>query len=172
MGSQFGLRRDDRGPDSGMTVRARIPEQILSRNPDSVEVADTPTVHLKYIALSLLKMKEQISQLAKMAEDNSRPVDEYLSQTLVPDSVTQLTIPPQWEVGELIQSVVITGPTATPQFTLQLGDRTWNLTLPASGILVIAPIRLLLGRSDNRVLTSPTAGQWTVELMGICDDRY
>jgi hypothetical protein len=59
-----------------------------------------------------------------------------------------------------------------PLFNLQLGDRVWSLTLPASGILVMSDVNILLGRNDRRVLTSSLPGEWTLELTGFADNRY
>lgn len=61
--------------------------------------------------------------------------------------------------------------TSTP-FTLVLGKRSWNLNLPPSGILVIAPVKFSLGRNDTRLLTSATAGDWGLELSGYADVTY
>jgi hypothetical protein len=66
--------------------------------------------------------------------------------------------------------VLITGPTGG--ISVQLGDRVWNLTIPATGVIVIAPVAILLGRSDVRQLTATTPGEYTLELMGHADDRY
>lgn len=59
---------------------------------------------------------------------------------------------------------------STPEFTLALGSHVWNnLALPASGILVVAPVAIPLSRSAPRQLTSATAGDWTLELMGYAE---
>ena len=55
-------------------------------------------------------------------------------------------------------------------FTLQLGDRYWQLTLPSTGILEFS-CDLLLTRTDVRKLTSATAGAWFFELTGEADAR-
>lgn len=54
-------------------------------------------------------------------------------------------------------------------YTLNLGQRTWNLGLPPSGIQVISPVKMSINESSKRILTSSVAGNWTVELMGITD---
>lgn len=57
-------------------------------------------------------------------------------------------------------------PPGTP-FTLQLGDRAWSLILPNTGILSIRfNPGLELKQSDDKLLTSATAGNWAVELTG------
>lgn len=245
----------------GMVHRATLPEEIRTRQPQPVETPSIEQVPDRYIALALVHLRNQMASLAKMAEDNSRPVDEYNSQTLAPESETTLTLQPAWEVTEVIKGIIVTGPptgvisvanptpsqpavpatgvaqqnnnnypvqvvisangatitnvsvngvavgttagtygvpafgaisiaysvatptwvwsyagpqstaTFTSSFTLQLGDRTWPLVMPTSGFLTITPTGLILGRNDVRQLTSTIAGQWTLELMGHCDDR-
>lgn len=66
--------------------------------------------------------------------------------------------------GELIATPI------PPTFTLLLGDRQWNLTLPSTGILAI-PCKLLLDRNSNRILQSTFPGNWGLELMGTADVR-
>lgn len=62
-------------------------------------------------------------------------------------------------------------PTSPNTMVLQLGDRVWNLTMPASGILTISPIAVMLNRSDLRQLTVTSPGEYTLELMGYADTR-
>jgi len=57
-------------------------------------------------------------------------------------------------------------------FTLRLGGRTWSLSLPQTGVLVIAPVGILLDRTDERNLTSVFSGDWSLELIGYADARY
>lgn len=154
-----------------MVHRPTLPEEIRTRQPQPVEVPTIEQVPDRYIALGLIHLRNQMANLAKMAEDNSRPVDEYNSQTLAPESETTLTLQPAWEVTEVIRSILVTGPGVGGNFTLQLGDRTWALFLPNTGYILLSPLSLILGRNDVRQLTSNTAGQWTLELMGHCDDR-
>jgi hypothetical protein len=58
--------------------------------------------------------------------------------------------------------------TGTP-FNLKLGKRSWNLLLPPTGILVIAPVQIPLDRDADRYLTGSVAGDWSFELMGYAD---
>lgn len=58
---------------------------------------------------------------------------------------------------------------AEAPFTLKLGKRVWNLLLPTSGILCIAPVRFSLGRNDDRILTSSVPGDWSLELCGFAN---
>lgn len=277
--------------------RAKIPvgTSIPIRETGRLKVPDIEKEPGKHIALGLAALYRQVNRIATMVADKSRPVDEYNNQTLAPESNLQLILQPQWEVAELIESIVITGPStptgnvtvqgvstpatdpgantviasisgaaltnvapagstweaewvaslqgtiaagdannmnlisnlATKQvgvfpgvagdypqepvsfvvpggagiqvqnpnaasgvsavydaqlvatlisspavgFQLQLGDRTWNLMLPASGILVIPNIGIWLNRDDPRILTATVAGQWGFELMGHADTR-
>jgi hypothetical protein len=72
---------------------------------------------------------------------------------------------------EKIESIIVSGPAAAAA-TLTLGDRQMPLIMPASGIVVIAPVAILLGRNDVRQLASAVPGIWFVELMGIADKRF
>lgn len=124
---------------------------------------------MKYIALALVHLRNAFSKVPEMLEDNSRPVDQYRPQTLTGDSESTLTLQPQWETPELIRAVLITGPAG--QITLQLGMRVWNLTIPATGFILISPLWMQLTRTDQRILTAQTPGQYTLELMGHADGR-
>jgi hypothetical protein len=149
--------------------RAKKP-QIDLRQPSNVETPDIEKQPLKYIALALVHLKNVIARLPVMIEDNSRPVDEYQPQTLSAESEVTITVQPQWEDPEIIRSVLVTGPAASV-INIQLGDRNWALTIPATGFIVISPLWLLLSRNDVRILTSVTPGQYTFELMGHADTR-
>lgn len=125
---------------------------------------------MKYIALALVHLKEQLASAAKQLQDKSRPVDTYNPETVTLDAFSTITIQPAYEGMECITSIVVTGPAAGAA-TIQLGDRQWPVIIPATGILVIAPIAVRLGRSDNRVLTAAVAGDYSLELMGYADTR-
>lgn len=139
------------------------------RQPTKVEVPNIEQEPMKYIALALVHLRNAFTKVPKMLEDASRPVDEYRNQTLLADSETNIRVLPQYECAELIRSVLITGPTGA--VTLQLGTRIWNLTIPASGFILISPLWLQLGRDEDRILTAQTPGQFTLELMGHADER-
>jgi hypothetical protein len=139
------------------------------RQPEGIEVPDIEHNPVKYFSLALVHLRNVLARIPVMIEDHSRPVDEYRVQTLTPEATSSMTVQPQWETAEIITSIVIIGPAGA--VTVQLGDRTWNLTIPAAGILVIAPIALILGRSDNRILSSATPGEYNMELMGYADTR-
>src|SRR5579862_2772961 len=128
--------------------RAQNPfnQEIHTRHITPIDVTDIEAAPMKYVALALVQLRDEIRSLATMIADRSRLVDEYNVQSLTPESMTQITVTPIFEVGEVIESIIITGPAAGTA-TLQLGDRVWSLVMPASGILVIgAPLTILLSR--------------------------
>lgn len=149
--------------------RRKHPEQLHVRQPDRTEVPDIEQAPLVYIAAGLIHLKEQMERLAKMAEDRSNPVDEYWPQTLAPEAETVLTLQPQYEFPITVTSILVSGPAGS--VTLQLGDRVFALTIPATGLLVVAPVMMNLGRSDIRQLTAQVAGEYVLELMGYGDNR-
>jgi alpha-beta hydrolase superfamily lysophospholipase len=121
----------------------------------------------------LRRYQEALNEIARQAENRSHPVDEYNTVPLSGGSTgTLLTITPIYEyMPEKIESIIVNGPAAAVA-TLTLGDRQMPLVMPASGVLVIAPVAILLGRNDPRQLASAVAGIWFVELMGIADKRF
>jgi hypothetical protein len=160
-----------KGTASTDDIRIGTDHRIFARQVPTVEAPDIDQAPNQYIVKGLLKMHEQLQHLARIIDDRSRPVDEYRVQTLVADSELQVTVQPQYDfMAERVESVVITGPTGA--VTLQLGDRFWSLTIPATGIIVISPVSFLLSRNDYRVLTSATPGDYSLELMGWADERY
>lgn len=145
------------------------------RQPSKVQTPDIEQVPNKYIALALVHLRNQIAKLVNMIDDRSKPVDEYNVQSLAPESDavgSTLLLQPQYEVSEIIEGVLVTGP-AGGTGTIQLGDRVWPFVIPASQILYIGgPLGVCLGRSDPRQLTViGTAGEYTLELMGHADAR-
>jgi hypothetical protein len=114
-------------------------------------------------------LRKSLADMANLMEDRTHRVDEYRVQNLGADSNSQVSLQPEYEVSEIIESIIVVGPAATPAFTLQLGKRAWNLVLPVSQVLVIAPVRISLGRNDPRILTSAIPGDWSVELMGFAN---
>ena len=127
----------------------------------------------QYMLTALARIHRVMKGLAEQALDFTRPVDEYAivgGYTGVGDSFVE--VQPQFDtMSERIESVIVTGPVTTA-FTLQLGDRNWTLSTDATGKVVLAPVSLQLGRNDRRLLTSATAGNWTLELMGHGDKRF
>lgn len=55
--------------------------------------------------------------------------------------------------------------------TLQLGDRVWNLTIPATGLLNISTTCMLLSPQMVRQLTATFPGEYSLELLGYADVR-
>lgn len=99
-----------------------------------------------------------------------------------PQSFTTVVVVPEGAGPTVISVktiVLASGASATYQgtlsaasvsgFTLQLGKRAWQLELPSSGILVIAPIAIKMSRDSTRQLIAGSAGDWSVELMGYVD---
>ncbi|HVH71541.1 MAG TPA: hypothetical protein VNB49_10575 [Candidatus Dormibacteraeota bacterium] len=158
--------------DSAGVVRPGLPRGIAlgTRGSSGVEAADVESNPNAYIALSLIQLDKNFNELKKQLEDASKPVDEYRPQTITADSESIVTVQPNWEYPEKITSVIITGPAGN--VTVQLGDRVWALTIPASGIIVIAPVGIMLSRSDTRQLTASTPGDYSLELMGTADVRW
>lgn len=149
--------------------RAGIPDAIRLHQPADESIVPHQELPAKFFALAMTDLKAQMAKVAQMIEDQSRPVDEYQPMTLTAEATQNVSVPPQWEVTEKIHSVLILGP-AGP-VTVQLGDRTWNLVIPASQFLLISPVLLILSRQDARILTAATPGQYNLELMGYCDER-
>jgi len=114
---------------------------------------------------------EALGDLSDLITDVSRRVDEYQAQGLTPDVEQQISLSADYEVDEIITSVIVTGPPAGTA-TLNLGRRAWAIVMPASGVLVISPIQMSLGRNDIRQLNATAPGAWTLELMGYADVRY
>lgn len=140
------------------------------RNPVPLTTHDE-MVPAQMFALALVHLKNEVSKLPTMIEDQSKPVDEYQpSVQLAPESESVITLQPQWETPEIIKTVLITGPPAGV-VTLQLGDRTWPLVIGVSGFINLTHLGVILGRMDNRTLTITVAGQYSLELMGHADSR-
>jgi hypothetical protein len=126
-----------------------------------------------FIRAGLLQLQEALGDIARQTENRSNPVDEY-NTVPITGAATQstLTVQPTYEVmPEKIMSIIVGGPPTTA-VTIILGDRQLPAVIPASGILVIAPVAIILGRNDDRKLTSATPGQYFLELMGYADKRF
>lgn len=117
------------------------------------------------------QIQSSLDDIAQYFVDQTNRVDEYQAQGYAGtpgESQTTAQVLPDYECDEIITGVIVTG-TPAGTFTLQLGRRNWPLVMPASGILVIAPIQIKLGRSDTRNLTAAAAGNWEFELMGYAE---
>jgi hypothetical protein len=125
----------------------------------------------RFLMASWARIANSLKELAQKIEDVSRPVDEYQASTLT-ELVTTLEVQPNFDqFSERITCVLITGPPAAV-FNLQLGDRQYSgLVLPATGFVIMPNVAMWLSRHDRRVITSVTAGDWTLELMGYADVR-
>jgi hypothetical protein len=157
----------------GLIHKKLPPDSIIhTRQPEKVRTDDEEQVSTKFEKLGAEQLLEQLVTVARAAENRGNPVDEYNSAGVSgAGSSASVTVQPTYEyMPEKIETVIVTGPTGA--ITLQLGDRIWALTIPASGILIIGPMALLLGRSDARILTPASAGVYTLELMGIADRRF
>lgn len=142
------------------------------RQPSPIAVPNIEQEPLKYVALALTHLRREIAKIPVMLADQSKPFDEYNVQTLAVESNPLITLQPQWEFPEIIESIIITGPAAATA-TLKLGDRVWNLVMPATQILpLVGPLGICLSRSDDRILQPTIAtGEWSLELMGHADTR-
>jgi len=141
------------------------------RHPYPITEADEATpAPGAVLAKAFALMTRGIHDIVKGSIDESKIVDEYQSQTLVPYATASLFLQPTYEYTERIESIVITGPTGA--VNLQLGDRFWTINIPAAGIYVIAPVAIYLGRDDARGITAGIAGDYTLELMGHADTRW
>lgn len=110
------------------------------------------------------RLVNDVGRVARLVEGMTQLVDEYRPAGYIADSTSVAQVTPAYESPEVITSILVLGPPGN--VTLQLGDRHWPLTIPASGLLVIAPVQLLLSRTDDRVLTGGAAGAYYLELMG------
>jgi hypothetical protein len=164
-------RSDLQGYGQSYVPRAKLPPEgrVPLRQLDTVSAQDIELQPMKYLALALIHLRNQLDNLAQQIANKSRPFDEYLPQTPQNISVTSVTLQPAFESTERVETIIITGPAGA--VTLQLGDRFWQLTIPASGFLILSPVKVILERSDNRILTSATPGNYTLELMGYADER-
>lgn len=157
----------------GLVHKKLPPDSVIhTRRPVPPATSDEETESESYEERGLGQLLDQIGNIARQAENRSNPVDEYNSAAISgAGSSASLSVPPTYEyMPEKIESIIITGPAGG--IVLVLGDRQWSLTIPTSGILVIAPLALILGRGDARMLTSGTPGAYTLELMGIADRRF
>jgi hypothetical protein len=155
-------------------VHSKLPHDAIihTREPEPARTRDEEQTSRGFEQFGLEAIAEQLQNLATRIENAANPVDEYNSAAISgAGSSAVLTVSPTYEyMPEKITSIIITGPAGS--ISLQLGDRIWALSIPASGVLVIAPVALMLGRSDSRILTPGAAGVFTLELMGIADRRF
>jgi hypothetical protein len=155
-------------------LHSKLPHDavIHTRQPVEPTTKDEEPIAAKYEALGSEALLEQLTVIARAAENRANPVDEYNSAAVTgAGSSASVVVQPTYEfMPEKIEAIIITGPTGA--VTLQLGDRIWQLNIPATGIIVIGAVALMLGRSDARILTPGAAGVYTLELMGVADRRF
>jgi hypothetical protein len=135
-------------------------DQVI-REPDFVP---EPTTDATQVAQQ--RIISELHNIAAQLFDTSRPVDEYQSFAYT----TTVEVLPEFELNELIETIIIV---ATPAATvaIQLGNRFWNVVIPAQGYVEFNHMKLRLDRSDRRVFTLGAAGPISVELMGHADTR-
>ena len=139
--------------------------------PAKVPGPDIPAP-FKLILVALNRLEKGISQLSRTAQNVSHVVDEYSTESVTVDNILTITVFPEYDkMAERINSVIVTGPPSTA-FTLNLGDRSWDVLTGPTGLFQIMGAGLLLARNDNRSLISAVAGNWTLELTGYADERY
>jgi hypothetical protein len=138
-----------------------------------IAAEDVEQISPEFIRAGLLRLQEALGTLARHIENRGNPVDEYNTTPITgAASESTLTVLPTYEMmNEKIVGIIVSGPPTT-SITIQLGDRQWPVIIPATGILVIAPIALILGRNDDRKIIAQTPGNYFLELMGYADSRF
>lgn len=147
--------------------------RIFARSAEQLEVPDEETgPSAAYIHSAVTNMMENLRGIRRVLDDRTRPVDEYQPGGSS-NSENVVEVLPQFDTGmaERIESVFYWGPPAATG-TLQIGDITFAITIPARGWDVIAPVSFLLNRSDRRIMTLGTPGNMGMRLMGWADERY
>jgi hypothetical protein len=128
--------------------------------------------NLQYWTESLSRVADDIKRIALMVDNMSRSVDEHQGAQSFSEQSSSIDVLPDFEAGEMITGIIVTGPPAA-SLQLTLGSRHWPLIVPASGILVIAPIAIRLDQRDQRNLTFAMGGPGLLglELMGRIDKQ-
>lgn len=156
-------------------VHSKLPpdEPLRVRDTNApIGAADAEQFSAEFIAGGMLRLREALGEIARQAENRSFPVDEYNSTPISGAATSSVvSVMPTYDyMPEKIEAIIVGGPTGL--VTLTLGDRQLPVTIPASGIIVIAPVAIMLNRNDTRQLTAGTPGQYFLELMGIADKRF
>ena len=157
----------------GLIHKKLPPDAVIhTRQPVPPTTTDQEQESAGYNTLGMAAFAEQMATIARTIENRANTVDEYNSAAVTgAGSSSVISVQPTYEyMPEKIESIVITGPPGA--VTLTLGDRIWQLVIPAAGILMIARVGIILGRGDARILTPAAAGVYTLELMGIADRRF
>lgn len=137
-----------------------LPSPVIT---ESREVEPTA----RYITLKLESVDRYLGIIAAAEINQAAIVEEYAGESQEgPTGETTLSVVPDYEPkSELITEVLVTGPVTTA-FTLQLGDRFMSLSTDATGKVLLSPVRIVLGPTSKRILTSVTAGDWFFHLAG------
>jgi len=150
-----------------------MPDVIIPIAPVDAKVTagESPTPRT-VIKTAFERLEKAINGLSRTVRDTSNTVDEYSTESVTADGILTLTVYPEYDkMAERIESVIVTGPPSSA-FTLNLGDRSWDVLTNVNGLFHIPYAGILLARNDTRVLTSAVAGNWTLELTGFADERY
>lgn len=163
MARHDGLIHSKLPPDASISVRG-------SNAP--IGTQNTEQFSPEFVAARMLEMREALGSIAREAVNRSYPVDEYNSAPITGAATeSAVTVFATYEyMPEKIESVIVGGPAGA--ITLQLGDRVLPLTIPAAGVIVLAPVAIMLSRNDTRQVSAATPGIYFLELMGVADKRF
>ena len=107
----------------------------------------------KMILIAVNRLEKGIAALSRTVQDTSHSVDEYSTESVIADNITSLTVFPEYDkMAERINSVIVTGPPNTA-FTLNLGDRSWDVLTNTQGLFQVMGAGILLARNDTRTLS-------------------
>jgi hypothetical protein len=125
--------------------------------PARVPNVDIP-VPTKYVLVALNRLEKILGPLGRKVEDITKPVDECSTQPVFADNLTTVTVFPEYDkVAARVETVIVTGPPSSP-FTLQLGDRNWDVATDVKGLFLVTGAGILLSRGDIRKLTATGNG--------------
>src|ERR1700757_4537967 len=114
----------------------RFPKLPGGLDDKPIRAEDAPQeVSPQFVLNSLMSLRESLGTLSRLIENRGYPVDEYNTGA---GTGTVLSLQPTYEyMPERIEAVIVTGPPSST-VTIQLGDRIWNVVIPAAGVLPIA----------------------------------
>jgi hypothetical protein len=158
-----------------MPLHLGIPGQQNTRNQIITGIAGTDTdqgplnnppekkshpTNDEIAAFAALRLHHMLQLLKDYAFDHTHPVDEYGPQGLSPTSTAfpnSITVQPDYDMPERIDSVTVVTPVGATLSVLQLGQRTLTLY---SGAALTTPLvqalqvrGIILNSDDPRVLT-------------------
>jgi hypothetical protein len=152
-------------------------------------VSNAATDNRTYARQMWLRMVKAQERTARLAFDQSHPVDEYQWTQGIPQNPAAAPAPytaaiqltASWEVPERIESIIATVPVGATAAIVKLADRWINIH-PNTGTALTAPatvsylgLGIILNRDDDRLLLfegTITAGPCGLELMGFADEVY